>query len=232
MNVLLVNPPWAEVYGKYQSAAKLGNAYPPLNLCYLAAVLEAAGHRVQIIDAEMESQGFEEISDAAKAFGPDLVGMTSTSAVFHIAASLARKLKESLGDVVIVAGGPHMTALPEASLQSYPEIDFGLIGESEQTFLQFLSCMEAQQDPAGVPGLVYRKGDEIEVNPTAQIDQGLDELPFPDRSKLDLDCYRWSVPGKGIVRFTTIMTRPRVPIPLHILFGLYCFWATGAQPLN
>ncbi len=53
MHILLIGPPWADVYGRFRHAAKVGVFYPPLGLCYLASALKSAGHTARVVDAEL-----------------------------------------------------------------------------------------------------------------------------------------------------------------------------------
>jgi anaerobic magnesium-protoporphyrin IX monomethyl ester cyclase len=225
MKVLLIHPPWAEAYGSYQSAAKLGNAYPPLGLCYLAAVLEQAGHDVEIIDAEMEGKTESDIVARARRFGPDLIGITSTTSIFHIAKQTAKALRGKMPNVTIVIGGPHCTAVLEESLADCLSADFAVYGESENTILLLIDLLMGGTAAEEIRGLIYRdRQGIIRRNLPPSLEEEVDRFPFPARKKLDLDQYLWSVPGKGIVRFTTIMTSRGCPFrcifcSAHTVFG-------------
>ena len=59
MKIVLVNPPSPPEYrvsrglmGGFGMIVGEGLCYPPLDLLYVAAVLERAGHRVRVVDAE------------------------------------------------------------------------------------------------------------------------------------------------------------------------------------
>ena len=74
-------------------------------------------------------------------------------------------------------------------------------------------------------GVIYRNRDaKAVVNDPIFLIEDLDSVPFPAREKLSLDKYVWSVPGKGIVKFTTIMTSRGCPFlcnfcSAHTVFG-------------
>lgn len=209
MKIVLIHPPWSDLYGKYKAAAKVGNCYPPLGLCYLAAMIKNKGHICRIIDAEFESLSVDEVVRRVLEFSPDLVGITSTTPIFHHAKSLANSIKKSR-DIPIVIGGPHVTVMPVETMEN-KEFDYGIYGEGEETFVQLVDALSENRSCDSINGLLYRKdGKIIKTQPRKFIDN-LDQLPFPDRTLLKLDKYLWSVPKKGIVKFTTIMTSRGCP---------------------
>ena len=109
MKILFISPPWSDVYGNYRHAAKVGNNYPPLGLCYLASVLERGGHQVKIIDAEADNQTIDDLIEQVCVFSPKAVGFTSTTPVYHIVQKIAERIKQNFPTLSIFLGGPHST---------------------------------------------------------------------------------------------------------------------------
>ena len=54
MKILLIYPKWTQNYGMISYFAKKASVWPPLNLAYLAAIAEAQGHTVRILDGEAQ----------------------------------------------------------------------------------------------------------------------------------------------------------------------------------
>lgn len=126
----------------------------PLGPAYLAAVVEAAGYAVDLIDGVGEGmmnirvsacgrfkyQGLttEEIiarlDPEAKVIGISV--MWSQNWVQN--RDLINAIRAARPDAVLVAGGEHITALPEYSLRDCPAIDLGVMGEGEFTFLEIV----------------------------------------------------------------------------------------------
>ena len=212
MRVLFIQPPWGDVYGNFKSAAKVGNAYPPLGICYLSALLKKRGITTKIIDAEMENKSIDHCLEDAVTFEPDYICLTSTSSIYHIAVKLGKLLKERIG-VPIIIGGSHVTVLPHDSLKERSFFDFGIYGEGENSIVELIEYLsEGKGKKEDIKGLIYRdEENKVRVNPPRPLLSDLDNLPLPDRGGLALDRYLWSVPGKGIVRFTTIMTSRGCP---------------------
>ena len=225
LKVLLIQPPWGEVYGSYKSAAKIGNAYPPLGLCYLSSVLKQRGYSTRIIDAEMEGKTIDHCIEEAVGFNPDFICMTSASSVYHTACRLGQLLKRKLSTPIIV-GGPHVTVAPHDSLNNRPYFDFGIFGEGEETLVDLLNALSAgDKEIRNISGVIFRDADgTIQMTDSRPPIPDLDTLPVPDRQGLQLDRYLWSVPGKGKVRFTTLMTSRGCPFncifcSAHSVFG-------------
>ena len=70
------------------------NVVPPLGLMYIAAVLEKAGHAVQIYDADPEYEA--NIIKEIKEFNPDLIGLSFLTVAYQRAFGLCKVLKKEL----------------------------------------------------------------------------------------------------------------------------------------
>jgi len=218
MKVLLVNPEYMQVYGKYKHVARIGVFYPPLGLMYLAASLERDGHRVRLLDCEVEN---ESLIDCLKSFKPDMVGITSTTPLHHNAMELFNIVKKINSGIITVSGGAHANVLGRQVLEECESIDVVCAGEGEITIREI--CRNIN-NLSKVEGVVCRNGDSIIKNPPRQLMQDINEVPFPARHLVKLKEYRFSVPGKGIVPVTPIRTMRGCPYRCvfcsqHCIFG-------------
>ncbi len=209
--VLLVHPPWSSAYGSYRSAAKLGTGHPPLGICYLAAMLEHAGHQAMVIDGEMEPSQASILASAV-AFRPHLIGISATSPIAHTAADLARALRRTLPGVPIVIGGAHASIIRAGAIPLDEGFDYALHGEADTAIVPLAELALGVRTAEQVPGLISRDPDgRLVINDAAPLVADLDSIPPPDRSKLRGDAYLWSAPGVGMVRYTTIFTSRGCP---------------------
>jgi anaerobic magnesium-protoporphyrin IX monomethyl ester cyclase len=174
MNILLFNPSQGAVYGKLQPPA-----YQSLGLGYLAAVLEADGHAVQVIDADADHLDDESISLLLKAEEPQLVGITATTPQYGRALALAGLVKMNSAAVTML-GGAHATLLPREAVLN-PGIDYVIVGEGEITAVELARCLETGGDLSGINGLVYKEGSETRQNGARRLIEDLDSVPFPAR---------------------------------------------------
>ncbi|MBF0473755.1 MAG: radical SAM protein [Nitrospirae bacterium] len=209
MKILLIFPKWTEDYGLISFFAKKASVWPPLNLCYLASQAESKGHVVKIIDGEAEDVPADKMVIKAEEFKPDLIGITATTPFFNVAVELAKRFKEKIkGCPPIIIGGPHITILKyEAFL---PCFDYGFIGEADNSWNDFVKCLEEGSDFGSVKGILYRKDGNVLFSGIADSSIDVDSIPIPARHLLNLSKYNIGT-MHGVKRFTTIMTSRGCP---------------------
>jgi magnesium-protoporphyrin IX monomethyl ester (oxidative) cyclase len=154
--------------------------YPqlPLGLAYIAAVLEKGGHKVSIIDANLEKLTPQQAAKEALKKSPDIIGITSMTPEINEAITISENIK-SESNVPVICGGPHPSALPEYTLKTVPTFDYLVVGEGEITTLELVETLDKGNSPNKVKGLGYRKGKKIIVTPFRPFLKNLDSLPFP-----------------------------------------------------
>ena len=215
MKILLIHPQWLETYGNYKAAAKQGVFYPPLGIMYIGTLLKQKNHDIRLIDAEAEGKTINEILQFLKEFKPDLVGITSTTPIYHKAKELAQKIKEAM-NIPIVIGGAHACVMREKTLEDCQYFDYVVYGEGEITALELIEALEGKKKLKDIRGLVYREKGKIIKNSQREFIKDLNSLPIPDRSLIKNEKYMWSAPGKGIVKTASIMASRGCPF--HCLY--------------
>lgn len=148
MKVLLVDPPFGaeEVGGERGSFAAVRNIIPALGLAYLAAVAEAAGHEVRIVDCA-RGGGLAALTEELRAFPAQVVGVTATTPTFANACAVARVAKAEVSGTITVCGGPHPTVMPAAALAAGC-FDYLVCGEGELTFVELLTFLAEKNEHA------------------------------------------------------------------------------------
>jgi len=176
--VVLVNPPMRidQVYGTFSA---WGGASPPTGICYVAAVLREHGFDVSIVDAEALALDNTEAVRRILAQEPQIVGVACKTLWVENAHRVAQELKALAPPVLTVAGGNHVSALPERSLQEFPAFDVVVVGEGERTFFELVAALNEGRDLATVPGLAVRQNGHIVRTAPRERIANLDELPFP-----------------------------------------------------
>lgn len=176
MKVWFVEPPkvlWF-VMGEYMP--------PPLGILQLAAYLESKNDKwdISVLDCQAEGLGWTKLERYLEQAEADVVvaSALATCNTYTILRTLeiAKKVNP---EVKTVVGGQHFTALADESLKMYPEIDFIIRGEGEETLNDLVRNLDQQLPLSGVKGLSFRHGTEIIHNPPRPLLENLDDLPFP-----------------------------------------------------
>lgn len=133
MKILLVSP---------ESRAWNSRTHIHNGLGYLAGALIHAGYRdVDIYDGAVE----EESLDDRLAREPfDVVGISSPTPLIQEAWRAAQTAKRH--GAITILGGPHLTLMPEESLQ-HAEVDFVARGEAEETIVEFARALDPPLPP-------------------------------------------------------------------------------------
>ena len=194
--IVLVNPPLTggERYGRLASA---GVYMPPLGLGFLSAELRARGFEVGILDCEALRLTTEQTISRVLRFNPDYVGITAVTLSIYSSAELAEGLKKNNDSLCVILGGAHITAVPEETMDLFPQFDVGVIGEGEVTTVELLRAIQQNKPLNNIKGIVYRDDGELIKTPQRHLIENLDILPppawdlFPDLKR----CYRPSAFG-------------------------------------
>ncbi|MFH1408659.1 MAG: radical SAM protein, partial [Nanoarchaeota archaeon] len=213
MRVIIINPPYLEIYGAYKEAAKLG-AQPqmPLGICHIATILDKMGHEVKAIDSDVEGYTMDGLIHEIGRFKADLVGISSSTPTFPVTRNLVKYIKKHHPQVKIFLGGPHVTVLPEQAIEQ-SRADFGLYYEAEDTLSELMAELSKEgNDFSQIKGLVYidKEGKVVKNERREQL-ADLDSLPMTNRRFVDIDKYVWSIPGRGFVKVTSLVTQRGCP---------------------
>src|SRR5581483_6322628 len=113
---------------------------------------------------------------------------------------LIRRVAASLPRAVLIAGGEHLTAVPEFSLLQCPELTACVLGEGDGTAVRLVEAIANGTSLDGVPGIVFRRGDEIRNTGPAQRLRDVDDLPEPAWDLIPLEEYLSRELGFGVNR--------------------------------
>lgn len=179
--------------------------YPPLGLLYISAYLEQEKIDHELIDSTFSSE-IEWLQEVEK-IQPKVIALYTNLMTKVKILGLIKKVKsrEVLKNVKILLGGPDVTYNWESYLAN--GADFLVIGEGEETFLDFITALNADQNYDNIPGLAFvnKQGETIKNQTRIKIKQ-VDEIPFPNRKKIDLSKYldTWKTyHGKSTLNIST-----------------------------
>ena len=185
MKILLVNPPYSDVYTRVSTAE---GVVPPLGLAYLAAYIREKGFNVQILDANALEIPIENIKDHIP-HDVDIVGTVSFTPSLNKSCKILSICKNINPNIVTVLGGAHISALPKDTIEKYDSVDIGVIGEGEITFGELIEAIRDKKDLSDVKGICFRKDKEIIINEPRGLIEDIDILPFPAYDLLPMNKY-------------------------------------------
>ena len=173
--VLLVIPSQFNVYG-----TKIKPAYPALGVMWIAAMLERAGHAVEIIDMDADDADLDVILTRLADGRFDILGLTAVTPTYPNAVQIATAAKARFPRLPTILGGIHATVDPVPCARE-AVFDFVAVGEAEVTAVELVDAiMAGATDFSTVKGLVYRdpSGAVVASGPRALVPD-LDDYPYP-----------------------------------------------------
>lgn len=187
--------------------------YPPLGLGYLAASLKKEGFETKLVDTTIIDFPFHLLGGIPRFFWKKacvidwgkirsyflnnagridvaLISGSFTADIYNTA-QVARIIKEKNRSCITIAGGTHVSALPRQTLEEFPDIDIGVMGEGEYIVVELVRAISTGRPYRGIKGIAYRdeKG-AIIVEERAGPIEDIDMLSFPSRDLMPMEQYR------------------------------------------
>jgi anaerobic magnesium-protoporphyrin IX monomethyl ester cyclase len=197
----LINPPWS-----FDGSIYFGCREPhlPLEYGYSKALLEAAGHDVDVVDAQLDSLTLDNVRERVRAFRPDFtVVTTAPSYLFWRCAPpelrIPREFLAALGDCggTTIAVGPHSSATPGTTLRKLGA-DAVVRGECEDVILAIATAGTVD----GVAGTAVLDRGAVRLNGSTQAARFVDlpALSWPDSwiARHRHHHHRFDTPAEGL----------------------------------
>src|SRR3989338_430537 len=151
-------------------------------------VIDAQAILIENIEKGLE-YNWQLLMNKIKEIDPDVIGIGAyyfqSARLFH---QTCQHIRAILPDVLIVAGGNYPTDAQEKVLED-GNIDYIIISEGEQSFVDLLKRYYAGVEVSTVHGVGFRAKDgSLHVNPQNYIPD-LSTIPIPDRSVLPMHVY-------------------------------------------
>lgn len=195
MRILLVNP-----------QNELKNPVLPLGLASIAAYLRSKERNldISVIDAWAENLELEKLKNRVSQTNADLVGVYMLSPCYDQAKATIEVCRQALPRALIIAGGPHPSALPAETLKDIPQLDVCVVGEGEITIYELTKKLVLSD----IKGIAYRDNQEIKINEPMDFIKNLDELPLPARDLFPISKYKIHPPhGRKNPSFSMVTSR-------------------------
>ncbi len=121
-----------------------------------------------------------------KSLSFDVFGFSSICGSFPLTLRLAREVKRLNPNARIILGGPQASVVDVATMSAFPFVDFIVRGEADETFPALLKALShtIAGEWENIPGITFRRGNNVIRNKNAPAIENLDRLPLP---AIDLD---------------------------------------------
>lgn len=172
----------------------------PFGLLYIAAGLEKNGDQVRVLDLCFSKDCANDIQRTIRQFLPGVIGIsirniddTGGYKTHFLLADVKRDVtdtcrKEFSGPIVI--GGPSV-GISGREMLEYFDLEYGIRGDGEAVFPEFVKCIENKLDPVGLRGLITRRHNVIIQDNEPLRVRNLNSIPFPRPQKyLDISRYK------------------------------------------
>lgn len=201
IDILFIFPPTtiSDRYGK-ASVGEAGGDLPPLGITCMAGFLRERGFGVGILDGCALRLSYDQVLEVIKDKAPRAVGISLTTYAIPAGLDLARRIRETFPDMLLVLGGAHANAVKEQAARDLPPVDLVVYGEGEYSTLEILEAYRTKgfdreaflADHAQlhtIKGIVYRVGDTAIKTLSRPDIEDLDSLPLPARDLLPMEWY-------------------------------------------
>src|SRR4051812_36196154 len=164
--------------------------YVPLGILYISSFLEKHGYENDVFDSTFSS--FEKLANHILETRPQAIGIYTNLMTKINVLRIIRfvRSRSELHLTKIILGGPEV----RSHIVNFLEYgaDFIVLGEGEQTTLDLVQWMDGKNlnSISTIDGIAYKdgKGGIIQNREREKI-KNLDELPLPNRLKVDLQHY-------------------------------------------
>lgn len=202
IKVLLINPP-----------SEFKTPVLPLGLASIAAFLKSNYIDVSVVDAWAEEMNFQELENRVSQSRADIIGIYIVSPRYNEAKATIEVCRKVRPSSLIIAGGPHPSAVPVETLNEISQLDICVIGEGEITTQEIVESFRDNLGLSEVKGIAYRSknNSKVIVNQPGELIKNLDTLPFPARELFPLQKYKTHPPYGRKNPYFSVMTSRGCP---------------------
>jgi radical SAM superfamily enzyme YgiQ (UPF0313 family) len=200
-------------------------ATPPLGIMYLASYIREKRHdEVMIKDLLFIDDLDNELVRIISQFNPSIFGISAIANEAENLHKIASIVKVYNPKIKVIIGGPYLSSFKSEAMAD-ENIDIGVIGEGEETFIELLNKIENDTaDLSSVNGIIYQDDNKIIATQQRPYIYDLDMLPYPAYDLIDINAYK-RFKGESTARlgkYTVVLTSRGCPfhcIYCHNMFG-------------
>jgi radical SAM superfamily enzyme YgiQ (UPF0313 family) len=163
--------------------------YPPLGILYISSYLEENGFNNEVYDSTFSN--LQALQNHIENTKPGIIGIyTNLMTKLNVLRIIQFvKTNTTLQGIKIILGGPEVRNHKENFLEYGADVI--VFGEGEDTMLELVKAFSSSITPDldNIPGIAFKNNGEVVVMPDRVLIRDIDQLPFPNRGKIDLQLY-------------------------------------------
>ncbi len=154
---------------------------PPTGLLILAAYIEERipDMEIEILDCQAQKLDFKDLEKHIENHSPSIIVTCGFTCNVYVCARVAEIAKKVSADIVTIVGGQHFSSTAEESLKDFPEIDYIIRGEGEETLSELIKTLINKKKVLEVKGISFRQNSIVIHTPQRPLIENLDTLPYP-----------------------------------------------------
>lgn len=167
--------------------------YAPLGILYISAYLEQHGIANEVFDTTFSTK--PKFRNHLDTYNPRIVGIYANLVTKLNVLENIQYIRENLPETKIILGGPDVRYNAKNYLKA--GADFIVMGEGEATMLELVQTIYTHTDNISlqketltqIRGIAFLDNDNVIETPERDKLKDLDQLPIPNRKKIDLHLY-------------------------------------------
>jgi radical SAM superfamily enzyme YgiQ (UPF0313 family) len=162
--------------------------YVPLGILYISAYLDQHDKAHEVFDSTFSS--FEKLKEKIRRDQPDCIAVYVNLMTRINVLRLIKWIREQeeFRYIKILLGGPEVRYHAKELLEYGADVI--IVGEGEQSMLELYEHFEqSKETPLAVEGTIVKKDDVLIENKDRTLLKDINQLPVPNRSKIDLGKY-------------------------------------------
>jgi radical SAM superfamily enzyme YgiQ (UPF0313 family) len=174
-----------------------------VGLGYLATALRAKGFsNLSIVDCIKEDLQLQAFVKHIEELSPRILGFQCFSSDVAWVREAMELIRRKLPETILLAGGPHVSAVKEDIFQDLPEADYFVAGEAEPGLPMLADRLinNADIELRDIPGLIWIESGNLLSNPRTFVED-LDGLGFPAWDLMPPDTYPDSPQGAFYMQY-------------------------------
>ncbi|MBI3653565.1 MAG: radical SAM protein [Acidobacteria bacterium] len=193
VNVIEFEPIHEFLHGKKHNQS---TQYPPIGLLTLAAVLEAKGYEVEVVDfgnlilnaaLKCDDHLPTHAAQYLQSRQGDVVGFSSRCDNYLHTLRIAEEFHLLEPLVPIVFGGPQATITDVATIEQFGFVNCVVRHEAEYSFPALLEALDDGRPFNDIPGVVFRQHGKVVKTPDPSLILDLDQIPMPSFKYFPID---------------------------------------------